>query len=174
MKYFMAILLAISAASCSVNKNVGFSYSGTFKALFPLGELSGATIFTADALSFKTIDGDVISGSILYREVDNIPMDFDMRSYPEIIFGFKEYTGSSKALMEKFSNTRMAFEHSYSLTNVSAENNNGVTRYSTCKNKSCLGFVVKNSFSDHILMVFSEGLAKEDFVKLINGAFYVR
>ena len=97
-----------------------------------------------------------------------------MRSYPEIVFGLKEYTGSSAELMEKFSNTRMAFEHCYDLTNVSAENNNGVTRYNTCKNERCLGFVVKNSLPDHVLMVFTEGLAKKDFVELINGAFYVK
>lgn len=174
MKYFVAILLAISVASCSTNKNVGFSYSGTFKALFPLGELSGATIFTADALSFKTIDGDVISGSIVYREVGNIPMDFDMRTYPEMVLGLKKHIGLNRELGEKFSNTKIAYEHSYDLADISIEIENGVTRYGTCKNNRCLGFLVKNTFENHILMVSAEGLNKEKFLKVIHGAFYVR
>lgn len=174
MKYCIPLLLAILVVSCATNKPVEFSYSGTFKASLPINLMSGATVFTADALSVKTHEGKTISGVVAYREADNLPEDFDMRSYPEIVFGLKEYTGSSAELMEKFSNTRMAFEHSYDLTNVSAENNNGVTRYSTCKHERCLGFVVKNSLPDHVLMVFTEGLAKKDFVKLLNGAFYVK
>lgn len=174
MKYCMAFLLAISVASCATHKNIEFSYSGIFKGTFPLNTFSGATIFTADALSFKNNEGNTISALVAYSDTDSIPMGFDMRTYPDIVFGLKQYAGESKELSEKLLNTKNAYAHSYDLMNISVENKNEVTRYSVCKDKSCLGFVVKDSFPDHILMVFSDGLSKENFLEVINGAFYVK
>lgn len=173
MKYCMAFILAISVASCSTHKSVEFSYSGTFKGSFPLASLSGATIFTADALSVKNSQGNTISALVAYSDTDEIPMGFDMRTYPDIVLGLKPYGGASKELGDKFLNTKNAYAHSYDLADVSVENKDGVTRYSACKDRICLGFVVKNSFPDHILMVFSDGLSKEKFLAVINGAFYV-
>ena len=174
MKYVLIIMLAAAVMSCATNKSATFSYSGVFKVAYPLSLLSGATVFSADGLSLKTAEGNTISGVIASREIDNLPVDLDMRAYPEFLFGLKKYSGSSGDVQEKFENTKMAFDGKYDLSNIDINSKNGVTRYSACKKTSCLGFVVKDSFSDHILMVYSEGFNKKVFLEFLDGAVYAK
>ena len=136
--------------------------------------LSGSTILSADALSFKTKEGKTISAIATHKDIDNIPDDFDMSDYPQILFGLKKPSGQNKELTDKLTKTHSAFKHTYDLDNINVETNNGITRYSTCKNTRCLGFVVKDSLADHVLMVFSEWIERKNFIETINEAFYVK
>ncbi|HWV14482.1 MAG TPA: hypothetical protein VN030_03540 [Cellvibrio sp.] len=174
MKYLLIVLLMALLPSCSMDKNTSFSYSGIFKISYPQSLLSGSTVFSADGLTLKTREGKSVSGLIISSQSDNLPTDFDMRSYPEIILGMKEYLGSDTAIREKFANSKRVFNETYDLSDLAVQNREGVTRYGACKENSCLGFVVKNSFSEHVLIIYSEGFDKVTFLKMLNGSVSVK
>lgn len=174
MKYLIISFLTAALAACSPDKKTTFSYSGIFKISYAHSWLANSTVFSADGLSLKTQEGNSISGLIISNQNDDLPSDFDMRSYPKIILGLQEYLGSNVEVGEKFANTKSTFNEAYDLSSLEVQNKDGVTRYSACKVNSCFGFVVKNSFSEHILIIYSDGFDKGEFLKILNGAVYVK
>lgn len=174
MKRTFLILLALSMIACSTNKATTFSYSGVFTINFPKDWILGSTVLVTDGLTLKTKRGNYIAGQIITGGIDGLPSDFDMRLYPELVLGIKEYTGSSKEFKEKLTNSQSVFKDAYDLNNIDIKHIDGTTRYNTCREKSCLSFVVKDSFPEHILMIFSEGDDQLSFDEIVNGAIYVK
>lgn len=173
MKRKLAILLILFVTACSTQRGATFSYSGIFSIKFPQDWIQNSTVMFTDGLAIKTTQGNYLVGQILMAGTDGLPSDFDMRLYPELVLRIKDYTGPSQEFKEKLNNSTKVFNDAYDLSSIDITHSNGATRYSTCRETSCLGFVVKDSYPEHILLVISEGKNKTHFDKIFKGAIHV-
>lgn len=88
MKVIITVLLfVISLSSCASDNHATLSYSAVFDLSIQSEQLSGSAIFYSDELSVKLKNGKLISGKVILCESENLPVDFDIREYPEYIFG---------------------------------------------------------------------------------------
>jgi hypothetical protein len=172
IKYFTIIILAF-IVSCSTNDIVTLSYSGIFKLNLQSEVLSGGTIFYSDELSVKTNDGKVISGLVISVDSEGLPESFDIRQYPEYLLGLKNPNSQSSEVNKLFLNSLEEIKYVYSLDNLKVKREEKLTIYSLCKERSCLAFIVKNGFDEHIFTIHAKGYTQLEFDKLLEGAVHV-
>ena len=172
MKKYLAAALPL-LLSCAANQDVTFSYSGIFKVSLPANTLPGGTVFYSDELSLKMSDGALISGKVVSTESEGLPPSFDIRQYPEYVLGIKTPDATISEASTLFTNSLAEIGHSYSLESLRIIQDSEITRYSLCKERSCLTFIVKKSFDAHILSINAMGYSQTEFDKLIKGTVHV-
>lgn len=163
---FFIILFIIS---CANKKPVTFSYSSVFKINLPYKFISDGTVFYSDELSILTNKRAIFSGKIISCETENMQNNCDIREYPEYILGIKKIETNDQALKEKFSNSEKEIKTNYDLKNITIIKNDDQTLYNLCNIESCLAFLVKNNFDDHIFTAHTNGISQKEFIELLQG-----
>lgn len=173
MKLFFTFLILPFIVSCTSTDDVTLSYSAIFKISLAAEQLSGGTIFYSDELSIKSNRGTLVSGKIISTASEGLPETLDIRQYPEYILGLKEMEGESTDVGELFRSSSREIKSSYDFDTLNIAREAEHTTYSLCKSESCLAFMVKNNFEDHIFTIHASGYAQKDFIELLKGAVHV-
>lgn len=145
------------------------SYNGEFELEVLASLFSGAVIFASDELSLKTADDALISGMAVTREAESSPADFPMSDYPEYILGMKETNPLPKPVANKFEASSREINYSYDLEDIQINSFGKLNAYVSCKDKSCLAYVVRKGLDDHLLSLHAQGVTGDRFNKLLNG-----
>lgn len=173
MKLLIVMSIVFAISSCSSNEVITMSYSVVFKLRLPASYFSEGTIFYSDELALKTSSDKLISGMVISNETEGLPAEFDIRDYPPYILGIKE-AGFSPSVNESFEKSSRQLDSLYGLSNLTVEGIEGNTFYTLCKGDSCLAYIVKNSFVEHIFTVSAIGYEYESFNRLLNVAVNVK
>lgn len=173
MKVFFIALFLPFFVSCATNDVVTMSYSSVFKLSMPVSQLAGGTIFYSDELSVKSNNGQLVSAKIISRESEGLSPGFDLRLYPEYLLGVKKTDSLNSEVGKKFLNSRNEIDHMYGLKNLKIDRGSETAVYNLCRVDSCLAFLVKNNFDEHIFTVHSIGYSQSNFTKYLKGVVHV-
>jgi hypothetical protein len=168
---FLAILLFPLIVSCAENTAVTLSYSGVFKVSLPSDQLAGGTIFYSDELSVKTGEGKILSGKVISVDSEGLPEYFDIRQYPEYLLGIKKV--ESAEIENLFRDSHEELNVVYGMESLIVDREESHTIFSVCKADSCLAFIVKADFQDHIFTVHANGYHQSGFVELLKEIVHV-
>jgi hypothetical protein len=158
----MALLFAtFLIISCSQTTHTTLLYSGSYKLTLPNSLLAGGTIFSADELSLKTTEGQLIISSAN----EGLDDDFDIFQLPDFILKLK---APPIKYIDLFTSSSKEINHTYDLRNLKVLEENYRKIYHLCKNEKCLGFIVKQDAIDHIFTLHATGITKEAFFSLLK------
>ncbi len=165
MKKILLILISFLITSCANTSTTIFSYSGGFKLVLPTSVMAGATVFSLEELSLKTVEGHLISGGVISAESEHFRKSFDISNYPDYILKIKP---PESEYVEIFNKSSDEIDFSYNLDSLEVLDLTDRKIYHLCKADSCLAYVVKAKVVDHILTLHSVGLTREKFVSLLK------
>jgi hypothetical protein len=175
MKIILSVIsLLIFLPSCTTSTLTAFSFGSVFKLSVPADKLQGSTVFYSDELSIKLNNGKLISGMVISNESENLPSEFDIRKYPDYIFGVRKIKDQNTELYRLFLNSKNEIAHTYDLNDLQIQDIDGVRFYSSCRELMCLAFIVKNSFKNHIFTVHSNGYDRSAFNRILQGEVNVK
>lgn len=168
-KLLLGLIAPFLLVGCSEQSKTTISYSGEFELEVPASLFSGAVIFASNELSFKTADDRLISGMAVTRDAESLPADFPMSDYPEYILGMKETGSLSAPITEQFKSSSREIEYSYGLEDIQVNSFGKLKAYVSCRDKSCLAYVVSKRVDDHLLSLHAQGVTYEKFNQLLKG-----
>lgn len=163
------LIVPFLLVGCSEEPQTTISYSGEFELEVPASLFSGAVIFASNELSFQTADERLISGMAVTRDAESLPADFPMSDYPEYILGMKETGPLPAPIAEQFKSSSREIEYSYGLEDIQVNSFGKFKAYVSCRDKSCLAYVVIKGVDDHLLSLHAQGVTYEGFNKLLKG-----
>ena len=168
-KVLLGLIAPFLLVGCSGQPQATISYSGEFELEVPAKLFSGAVIFASNELSFKTADDRLISGMAVTRDAESLPADFPMSDYPEYILGMKETDPLAAPIAEQFEASSREIEYSYGLEDIRVNSFGKLKAYVSCRDKSCLAYVVRKGVDDHLLSLHAQGVSDDRFNKLLKG-----
>lgn len=162
------VLIALAAHGQPESDNASTSiYYGRFKLEIPTASLANAKIFSVDGPVIKFSDSVTLGGTIITRELLQLPEDFNLALYPRYIFGLESTDLLSEDLREQFNNALRSFGISEDAEILETPYKDG-TVYSACAHPSCLFFATQHAQNEHLLMLFPEGFAREEILNFMG------
>lgn len=131
--------------------------------------LEGATIASADGPLIKFADQKWVSGSIVDRELEDLPATFDLSTYPRLLFQTAPLTHLPDEDQQRFLRSAANFGIGEADTQISEHEGTGFTVVSACQKQSCTSFVIQANQNEQILMLVSEGLDPLEVSHLAGG-----
>lgn len=168
-KVLLGLIAPFLLVGCSEEPQTTISYSGEFELEVPASLFSGAVVFASNELSLKTADDKLVSGMAVTRDAESLPGDFPMSDYPEYILGVKETDPLPARIAEQFKASSREIEYSYGLEDMQVNSFGELKAYVSCRDKSCLAYVVSEGVDDHLLSLHAQGVTYEKFNKLLKG-----
>lgn len=162
------LLCCIFVAGCASTKMTTIIYSGSFKIDFPTKSLVKAKILSIDGPSIKFYNNSTISGLIITKELESLPLSFDLHDYPSYALGLKSTEKLPEILQNKFLNSSDEIRRNYKSPRV-FYNDNGKDIYMACNIDYCIEFVVNKDVTDQILMITTYGFTQEQLLEITKG-----
>lgn len=162
------LLCCIFVVGCASTKMTTIIYSGSFKIEFPTKSLVKAKILSIDGPSIKFYNNSTISGLIITKELESLPLSFDLHDYPSYALGLKSTEKLPEILQNKFLNSSDEIRRNYKSPHV-FYNDNGKDIYMACNIDSCIEFVVNKDVTDQILMITTYGFTQEQLLEITKG-----
>lgn len=174
MKITITLLVLIMLVGCAEvtdkqeQNPLTIHYSGTFKLKLPASALTGASILYADGPSVMLQGGEVISGVIVTRELEELPEHFDLALYPRYLLGLDAPPLLSPKLQESFTRSLPALGLGAKPAITEAQHD-GRHFYSACgDSQRCVMFMVSSDQKQHLLMLDTEALNPAELMEMIG------
>lgn len=165
-----AALTVLSANVQSENDRALTSvYYGRFKLEIPTASLEDAKIFSVDGPVIKFSDSLTLGGTVVTRELLQLPKDFDLALYPRYIFGLESTDLLPEDLQEQLSSALRSFGIAEDAEIQETPYADGKV-YSACAHASCLFFATQHAQDEHLLMLFPEGFTRKEILHLLGVA----
>lgn len=169
MRLSLLILMPFILISCAKTPQTRIAY-GVFSTFIPSEEFDDALILSFQEIAFKTKDGKIFGGRPVSNESEEgLPNDFNITQFPKyalMLNQVPEDTDYSKHMMQVTSETDYLYDAS---KNAVVFNKNNLTIYSSCKDRSCIAYAVKDGINDYILEITGENISKEEFEALLHN-----
>ena len=143
-------------------------YSGYFTVSIPTQSLEGATFFLADGPGIKFSSDRHLVGSVITRDEEGFSAEFDLKSYPLYLFGWKETDNLSPEIADRFVRSRAELIASMNNPTLDSMEVSGATIYSACSDR-CVSFVVQGYQDEQLLMLTSQGFSAMDLAGVLQG-----
>lgn len=168
----LSAILLFTACSSAVDKQaldpLTIRYSGTFKLELPASEAAGANVLYADGPLVRLRGGEVISGVLVTRELEALPADFDLASYPRYLLGLDVDRTLTPDLQTSFDQSLPALGLGEQPV-ITTSRHSDVHFYSVCgDHQRCVLFVVSPDQKHHILMLSTEAMSAAKVIKMIG------
>lgn len=163
---FAAILFVNSHAHAGQVTSI--FYSGYFTAAIPTKALEGATFFLSDGPGIKFGPDRNLVGSIITRAEEGFAPDFDLKSYPLYLFGWKKTDNLISEIADTFIRSRAELIASLNNPTFDSMEVPGATIYSACSDR-CVAFVVQDDQDEQLLMLTSRGFSATDLANILKG-----
>jgi len=156
-------------AGCASTKITTIIYSGSFKLDLPTNNLAKAKILSIDGPSIKFSNNSTISGLIITKELESLPLSFNLHDYPSYSLGLKSTKKLPEIFQNKFLRSSDEIKKTYKPPQVFTDINNGKDIYIACNNDSCIEFIVNKDIADQILMITTSGFTQKQLIELTKG-----
>ena len=165
-----AALTVLSANVQSENDRALTSfYYGRFELEIPTASLADAKIFSVDGPVIKFSDSLTLGGTVVTRELLQLPKDFDLALYPRYIFGLEPTDRLPEDLQKQLSGALRSFGIAEDAAVRETPYEEGKI-YSACAHTTCLFFAAQHAQDDHLLMLFPEGFTHKEILHLMGVA----
>ena len=169
MKYLISFTFIAILFGCAATSDTVISYSPYFKIRIPLQKLDGAIFFQSDSVSVKFADGSVLSGLIIDKDVESLPLTFNISEYPEYSLGLRSPDDLSEPYADTFRNSWEETKRTYNNPKVTKTEYKEKVIYTACGVDSCFSFLVNNNTSEHILMLSGMNFSQSKYNELLKG-----
>lgn len=136
---------------------------GKFTLTIPTMRLESASILSVDGPVIRFEDEVSLGGAPATRELLELPVDFDLTRYPRYVFHLESTDGMPEDLQHLLDTALQSFGINADAEIMETPYRDGII-YSACSHPSCLIFATQNAQDEHILMLYPEGLTRNEIL----------
>src|SRR5690606_24473050 len=122
-----------------------------------------------DGPALTISDSLTLGGTLVTREVLQLPADFNLALYPRYIFGIEPTDRLPEDLQKQLSSALRSFGIAEDAAIRETPYEEGKI-YSACAHTACLFFATQHAQDDHLLMLFPEGFTHKEILHLMGVA----
>lgn len=149
------------------NGSISLVYSPAYRLCLPQDFYRDAAITAAGDLLVKFADGSYFFGKIISADMDGLPETFDMRLYPEYLYGIRDLRNSPQP--ERFRNSTSILQQRYGNLKPKKSESNGVTIYFVNGNQEAEAYIVLDSKKETVLLLGFSHIDTQKIGTILKG-----